>query len=377
MLEKLFRIGRKVLSAKMALIIWTLANGYIVQCSAEGEYGSFENNVPAWMIEQIQEDLAPFRDNGVKRKDLDKQMQVQEDLHLDLQLVRFRIANREIYISGFPPPHPNYQARVLPVARFLKKLALLVDLPEVEFIMTTHDELDGKELVAPVFAFAKNPKYAPHVILMPDFEALGGFRNELAEVERGNALFPWSKKIPLAFWRGAMTGGAYTIDNFLEYPRAKSISFSLEFPRLINSRFTALCQCERECPKIRAKYAPYFASFVSIDKQIAFKYQLLIDGNSCAYSRAYWQLFSNCVVLKQASDSIQWYYRALQPYVHYIPIKTDMSDLVDVVLWAIDHDAQAEAMSKEAQSFAHNNLTNFRIMQYLYLLLKEYAKLLI
>ncbi len=376
MLMKFLRTSYKFFSAKTTTIILAIASSFAFQCcvKANDAYELFEKDTPPWMLEQIQEDLSPFVEAGIRIEDLDKQMQLQEDLHLGLQLVRYKIANREVYVAGFPNSHPDYHARVLPVARFLQNLASLVDLPDVEFIMTTHDALDGQQLVSPVFAFAKNTKNAPKVVLMPDFEALLGYGKELGEVQRGNSAFPWENKVNKAFWRGAMTGGIYTPENFLSFPRANSVYLSFQFPNLIDSRFTILCQCE-DCPQIRSTYPNYFTDFIPIYPQVAYKYQLLIDGNSCAYSRAYWQLFSNCLVLKQSSDAIQWYYRALQPYIHYIPVKTDMSDLVDVVQWAIDHDEQAEAISKEAQDFAHKNLSSIRIKQYVYHLLKEYAKL--
>ena len=110
-------------------------------------------------------------------------------------------------------------------------------------------------------------------------------------------------------------------------------------------------------------------------QQIQYKYQLLIDGNSCSYGRAFWQLFSNSVILKQDSDAIQWYYRALIPYVHYVPIKHDLEDLQSQLAWVLAHDTDAKKISKQAQMFATRNLSNKQILYYTYLLLCAYATL--
>ncbi len=114
---------------------------------------------------------------------------------------------------------------------------------------------------------------------------------------------------------------------------------------------------------------------MTVEQQIAYKYQLLIDGNTCAYTRAIWQLFSNCVIFKQESPAIQWFYRALIPYIHYIPLNPDLSDLIETVHWARKHDDIMEDISNEAQAFANANLRYSHILQYVYLLLKQYAEL--
>ena len=113
----------------------------------------------------------------------------------------------------------------------------------------------------------------------------------------------------------------------------------------------------------------------SVTHHLKYKYQLLIDGNSSAFSRAYWQLFSNAVILKQSSPYFQWYYRALQPYVHFIPLQNDLGDLIEKIDWAITHDEACRAISREARAFAHQNLSRNAIDYYLYLVLREYRKL--
>ena len=132
--------------------------------------------------------------------------------------------------------------------------------------------------------------------------------------------------------------------------------------------------CSVQTPDaVRRNYAEYFGRTMSISEQLQYKYQLLIDGNSCAYSRSYWQLFSNCVIFKQSSPDIQWFYGALQPYVHYIPLEQDLSDLVEKILWARSHDDEAKTIMLNARNFAEANLTREQVHYYLYLVLKEYG----
>ncbi len=108
---------------------------------------------------------------------------------------------------------------------------------------------------------------------------------------------------------------------------------------------------------------------------LKYKYQLLIDGNSCAYSRAYWQLFSNCAILKQSSPNLQWFYGLLKPYVHYIPLQNDLSDLPEKILWSKDHDKEVRKIISNAQMLAQENLKQADLYYYLYLVLHEYSKM--
>jgi hypothetical protein len=363
------------ISRKIGAILCVMLFLCSISCHAKDEAikEAFEKDIPSWMLEQIREDLIPFRESGIRKDDLDRQMQIQEEQNFCLLFVRCQVINQQVLVS-IPFKRQDVLVRVEPIIKTLKKLIAMTGLPDVDFIVTLHDSLDGENLVAPVFVFAKNSQKVSKSILFPDFDAMSGYHKELEEVQRGNSLFPWHQKRDQAVWRGAMTGGIFTPDNFLTFPRTKMVSLSLEFPNFIDARFTYLTQCEN-CKRIKRKFSNYFSDFLPIYNHIAFKYQILVDGNSCAYARAYWQLFSNCVILKQDSDSIQWYYRGLQPYVHYIPVKADMSNLVDQIRWARENDEQARAISQQAQGFAQNNISNMRVLQYFYLLLHEYAKL--
>ena len=360
--------------------------------SAAQQQIDFESNVPSWMREQILEDLAPFAESGVSTEDLDRLMQAQEKDGNNYFLARFKIQNGQITVSHLPTDHLGVLGRLAIVTEAFNELAESTPLPNVDFVVTMLDSLDGVHLSVPIFSFANDPTYSSNIVLMPDFEALTGYKELLQAVEKGNALYPWESKLNQAIWRGAMTGyprketlsrpeitrprmgGVFSPENFLDFPRTMAVSLSLQFPHLINARYTVLSQCVK-CQNLRSQYSPYFDSFMSVDQQLLYKYQLLLDGNTAAYSRAYWQLFSNSVMIKQDSDALQWYYRVLQPYVHYIPVKADLSDLVETVEWAINHDDLAKEISREAQDFAQKNLTQFHVMQYLYQLLTTYARL--
>jgi len=350
----------------MYLYFYAIMYFFLSCCFSYAE--SFEQASPFWMVKQIQEDLSSFYKKGVSKQDLDSFM---NERGSSLQLARFSIQKGEIQVLlSKKTGCALVRSSSIKVA-LDQLLAREEGLPDVDFIVCLEDSLDGQELDLPVFVFAKT---ASNAILLPDFEVLAGHDHLLQEVLKGNYRYPWNRKKQKMIWRGAMTGGDFTCQNFLSYPRSKAIYYSLLFPSLINARFVGLNQCT-ECDQIRSTYSDYFASSLSVFTHMQCKYQLLIDGNSCAYSRAYWQLFSNCVTFKQESPAVQWYYADLKPYVHYIPLQNDLSDLVEKLQWAKDHDREALQISRQAQEFAKEHLSKESVLQYVYLLLKEYAAL--
>ena len=70
-----------------------------------------------------------------------------------------------------------------------------------------------------------------------------------------------------------------------------------------------------------------------------YKYQVSVDGTVAAYRLPY-LLAGDSVVLKQNSPYYEFFYKQLQPYKHYIPVKADLSDLLDRIQWAKEHDSE-------------------------------------
>lgn len=64
-------------------------------------------------------------------------------------------------------------------------------------------------------------------------------------------------------------------------------------------------------------------------------------------------LAGNSVVLKQDSIYYEHFYNELQPWKHYIPFKSDLSDLLEKLQWAKEHDEEVnihlEALSNASR----------------------------
>jgi|SRR5579862_1544568 len=328
---------------------------------------------PQWMLDQIHEDLASVLPSEISSVALNQFMQQYETGDQRWCLARFIIRNNHVLVQKcIPNDMCNECFRKVWIERMLEgfaRLAECVELPNVDMIVSLLDCLDI-ETPIPIFVYAKNPHLAPKCILIPDCEAFTGNEKFLNSAYAGNQRYSWSQKKNLAIFRGSLSDGNYNKNTFLSFPRCKAVALSLQFPHIVDARFSNFPQWEGW-----ERFKDFFSQGMSVEEHVAYKYQLLIDGVTCAYSRAYWQMFSNCVIFKQTSENIQWYYRAWKPFVHYIPVNWDMSNLLEMIAWATDHDDEAQQISSRAQDFAKNNLTYARVMQYLYHLLVEYANL--
>jgi hypothetical protein len=82
-----------------------------------------------------------------------------------------------------------------------------------------------------------------------------------------------------------------------------------------------------------------------------YKYLLSVEGNDVATGLK-WMLYSNSVVLMSRPTVATWAMEdLLVPYVHYIPLANDYSNLLEMVKWAEEHDEACQEISKRATEF--------------------------
>jgi Glycosyl transferase family 90 len=59
-----------------------------------------------------------------------------------------------------------------------------------------------------------------------------------------------------------------------------------------------------------------------------------------------WALYSNSVVMTQPSTYTSWAMEELlDPWVHYIPLNDDLSDVEEKMQWVIDNDEEASKIA--------------------------------
>jgi hypothetical protein len=339
-----------------------------------------KEGIPQWMLDQIAENLL-FAPEKIT-KDMIKNTLKQDRMCLML----FRIKDGKIEREY--NPITTLQAQIdasEPIFKALTELNSYIPLPNIEFIYSIDDAPSSWPNICqfknrpttrypvPVFAPCKHINDI-NVLVIPDSHSLTAiYGNLYEELLLGNSKYPWHMKKNKAFWRGATTGGLYRDHNYNQFPRVKLVKISSEYPSLLDAKFHRLW----ELPvSLCQKFAElnYIGNNTSIADHIKYKYQILIDGNSASWPRAYWQFQCNSVVFKQNSNFILWHNNLFKPWVHYIPFEYDCSDLIETINWVIGNDEYAQKIAQNANDIAHSCLKYSDILLYFYAVITEYAK---
>jgi hypothetical protein len=108
-------------------------------------------------------------------------------------------------------------------------------------------------------------------------------------------------------------------------------------------------------PIDRGATVPY--NFMTLPEQ-ARRWSWLIDVEGSGYSaRLKILLHSGRPVFVQDRPFREWYWAELEPMQNFIPVKRDLSDLVEKLEWAREHEQQAAAIGRAGQALALSMLT--------------------
>lgn len=252
--------------------------------------------------------------------------------------------------------------RALWVAWAVELVARAHRLPEFKLLAYIGDELARDMEHFPVLCFCRRAATRGQ-ILIPDFEALRGYERLEHTIDRAADRFPWPAKEPLAFWRGASTGGRFEKPTWRQIPRARLVAVSLSRPDLVDARFVSLAQGADQNSDLAVE--GFLGTRVSPIESLRYRYLVDADGNGSSWSRMVWLLRSNSLLLKQKSPYLQWYYPLLEPGRHYVETAPDFSDLASLVEWARQNDEEARSIAEAGSRFARERLSRPRAFSYL------------
>lgn len=95
----------------------------------------------------------------------------------------------------------------------------------------------------------------------------------------------------------------------------------------------------------------YVREKAKIAEMVRYKYLLSIEGNDVATGLK-WMLYSNSVVLMAPPTKASWAMEdLLLPFVHYIPLAPDLSNLLDMVEWAEEHSAACKEIAMRSTEY--------------------------
>lgn len=108
---------------------------------------------------------------------------------------------------------------------------------------------------------------------------------------------------------------------------------------------------------------------------LKYKYIISVEGNDVA-SGLKWQLLSNSVVFMRKPTLFSWAMEdKLKPYLHYIPLKYDFSDLVEQMDWANRNQEWTQKISMNSTEYMQQFLDLNRENEIQSLVMKEVLKM--
>jgi len=195
----------------------------------------------------------------------------------------------------------------------------------------------------------------------------------------------FDSKINTAIFRGSSTGCGTVIKN---NPRLKAAFLTrrlYKHPKYgIDNSYDGVLYLDARITKFSSKVKKHYsdeyihfvnpkklklkpASKMSINMISNYKYILSIEGNIAAF-RLSLELAYNSVILLVKSDFYIWYQPLLKPWIHYVPIKKDLSDLVDKIDWCKKNDNKCKIIASNALEFYKKYINKNSINDYLEIL---------
>jgi hypothetical protein len=170
-----------------------------------------------------------------------------------------------------------------------------------------------------------------------------------AQVDQLWDVIPWSTKKDTIIWRGSTAGTRSSTGG----PRKQVVEhyFDDKNGKDIDVGFSYTLEGHDHLKK-------YIRPELSVRQLLSYKYLLSLEGWGLA-SGLKWMLYSNSVVFMAAPTKVSWAMEdKLVPYVHYIPLKPDYSDLRQQLEWARNHDEECQTISRQARSYMEHLVTS-------------------
>jgi hypothetical protein len=185
---------------------------------------------------------------------------------------------------------------------------------------------------------------------------------------------PWNNKIEKGFFRGKMTGNTNDLTN----KRLLITVMTEKYPDYLDAGISGeymyhdKIDLQGNLSYFNIKYMKNIKklSWVDMANFSEYKYILNIEGNGLAYRKSF-LFYLKSVVLNVESKYKSWFDDLLEPYVHYIPIKEDLSDLIDIIKWCKEHDSECKKIAENGYNFAKEYLCYDNALNFMQLLINS------
>ncbi len=216
----------------------------------------------------------------------------------------------------------------------------------------------------PIFTLSA-PVNCSHTFPVPTYETIKhSVKPWHRDVEEYHKRYPWDAKERRAVWRGAPTGGKHAFNN----TRLLLCDRAAQRPDLINAKLTrtrrsgfhyddGTATAITTHNRVVGNETRYLGEKMKMpDFQ---KYRAIVDVDGHSWSSRFGELLCySSVVLKVQPSDVDYFMPQLEPWVHYIPVRQDLSDLYDRVEYAVSdaHEPEVRQIIRNANAWCLRKL---------------------
>ncbi|XP_074027052.1 O-glucosyltransferase rumi homolog isoform X2 [Leptinotarsa decemlineata] len=298
---------------------------------AKGEYIPCNESKCSCHTNVIADDLKVFK-GGISKEDLER---------VKTKGTKYQIIGNRL----FREKNCMFPARCAGIEYFLLKL--LPKLPDVEFIVNTRDWPQIHKnygIFGPVFSFSKTSDYydimypawsfwegGPAISLYP--RGIGRWDNHRKKLGTIGNSSSWLEKIPKAFFRGSRTSAE----------RDPLVLLSRENSSIVDAKYTKNQAWKSDADTLHAPPAKE----VSFEDHCKYKYLFNFRGVAASF-RFKHILLCKSLVFHVGNEWQEFFYPALKPWVHYIPVEANSSKekIRELIEFAMYHDEVAKEIAE-------------------------------
>ena len=165
-------------------------------------------------------------------------------------------------------------------------------------------------------------------------------------------LIPWESRSSMLCWRGSCSGSGI---------REKFVKMIYDYNKNTEVRFSRQWFEGKNIPN--EHFANAHTDRVNCMEFTKFKIFFIVDGNVISSSHMY--AFAIGCVPMLISNGKCWFSDKIIPYIHYVPVNYDLSNLIEQIEWVQNNDNKAKEIANNALHFAHTYFSSESQQQYI------------
>ena len=260
-------------------------------------------------------------------------------------------------VAGYSAPNIRYASAVLMMRFLLEKRRQQDAAADAErgLYFFQYDDYARQQIRSVALGRMVGTAAFVELIVDPYFFFSRGF-DELRVLSAAGTLPPWSERAETVFWRGSGSHNGWTTSGAPVKSLQDIQRVQMALRLRDNSRAdVGLVGAWNEQPEAETlqflSQERILRTHTPMRDHAQYRYQIDIDGVANAWATLERFLCGSCV-LKVQSLFEMWYYPSIHPWVHYVPVQADLSDLEERLHWCFEHSEEARAIAEAGRAFA-------------------------